>query len=206
MTRDALTRWRVRAGYPLAVVCLVLADPAPAWIAAGAAVGATGLVVRGAAAGHLRKYERLATTGPYARTRNPLYLGSFLLAAGAVVAARSWWVAALVAGYLAVFYPAVMRREEADLRAQYGAAFDAYARRVPRIFPRLWPRPAAQSPADADAAPAARRPAEAPGGDIAAAGGFSWAQWRRNREYGAAIGFALTLAALALRMWLPRVL
>jgi protein-S-isoprenylcysteine O-methyltransferase Ste14 len=185
-TRDALTRWRVRAGYPLAVVCLALADPAPAWMAAGAAVGAVGLAIRGAAAGHLRKYERLATTGPYARTRNPLYLGSFFLAAGAVLAARSWWVAALVAGYLAAFYPAVMRREEADLRERYGAAFDRYAQRVPRLFPRLWPQrhePSAEAHLEPD--------------------GFSWAQWRRNREYGAAIGFALTLAALALRMLLP---
>lgn len=186
VTGEALSRWRVRAGYPLAAVCLLLADPAPASLAAGAAVGAAGLVIRGAAAGHLRKYERLATTGPYAHTRNPLYLGSFFLAAGAVLAARSWWVAALVAGYLAAFYPAVMRREEADLRAQYGAAFEDYARHVPRLFPRLWPR--RRAPAAAGA-----------GGD----GGFCWAQWRRNREYRAVIGFALTLGALALRMWLP---
>jgi protein-S-isoprenylcysteine O-methyltransferase Ste14 len=191
MTRDALTRWRVTAGYPLAVVCLALADPAPAWIAAGAAVGAVGLAIRAAAAGHLRKYERLATTGLYARTRNPLYLGSFFLAAGAAVAARSWWVAALVVGYLAAFYPAVMRREEDDLRARYGATFDAYARRVPRLFPRLWPRRAAQTASDAAA------------GANGEGSGFSWAQWRRNREYRAVIGFALTLAALALRMWLP---
>jgi protein-S-isoprenylcysteine O-methyltransferase Ste14 len=179
MSRELLVRWRVGAGYPLALVCLWLADPAPAWLAAGAAVGAAGLLVRGAAAGHLRKHRQLATAGPYARTRNPLYFGSFLLAAGVVVAARSWWVAAIVVGYFALFYPAVMRREEEELRAQYGDAYREYARRVPLFWPRLG--------AAAD---------DGEGGE------FSWELWRRNREYQAAIGFALTLALLAARMWL----
>lgn len=180
MSRDALVRWRVRAGYPLGLLCLVLADPAPAWMAAGAAVGAIGLLLRAAAAGHLRRHERLATGGPYAYTRNPLYLGSFLLAAGAAVAARSWWVAAIVVGYFAAFYPAVMRSEAEDLRRQYGAVYDDYARRVPMFFPRL-------------------RPAPTRGGQAEA---FSWQLWRQNREYQAVIGFLLALALLAARVWL----
>jgi protein-S-isoprenylcysteine O-methyltransferase Ste14 len=173
------SRWRVRAGYPLAAVFLWLATPTPRSLAAGAAVGLVGLLVRAAAAGHLRKSEALATGGPYAWTRNPLYLGSAILAAGLVLAARSWIAAALVAAYFAVFYPAVMKREEAELRAQYGAAFDEYAARVPRF----WPRPARARPQGTR---------------------FSWQQYLRNHEYQAAIGFIAGLLLLALKMQLAR--
>src|ERR1700674_331340 len=83
-------RWRVRLGYPLAAVVLWLARPSPQGILAGAAVGAMGLWVRARAAGYLHKQEVLTVTGPYAYTRNPLYLGSGLLALRTGIAARSW--------------------------------------------------------------------------------------------------------------------
>jgi protein-S-isoprenylcysteine O-methyltransferase Ste14 len=95
--RSFWMRWRVRVAYPLAFVFWVLAAPTPRSILLGAIIAAIGLFIRGAAAGHLRKDQELATTGPYARTRNPLYLGSAFLAAGFVVAGRSWWAGALVA-------------------------------------------------------------------------------------------------------------
>lgn len=170
-------RWRVRLGYPLALVYAWLADPAPASIVLGGAVALAGLLIRGAAAGHLRKHEALATTGPYAYTRNPLYFGSALLAAGFLVAGRSWIAAALIVAYFALFYSAVMRQEEHELRVRYGAAFDGYASRVPLFWPRL--RPAGTS-------------------DLA----FSWERYRRNREYQAALGTVLALALLwAKWMW-----
>ena len=178
-------RWRVRTGYPIAVVYWLLAAPTPRSILIGGIVAAFGLIVRGAASGHLRKDQTLATTGPYARTRNPLYLGSAFLAGGFALAGHSWWAGLLVTAYFTVFYYAVMRNEEEDLRKRFGAAFDEYAARVPLFFPQLAGRSGQASP---PTAPLAQK--------------FSWAQYRRNREYQALIGTIAGLGILWLRMWL----
>jgi protein-S-isoprenylcysteine O-methyltransferase Ste14 len=166
-----VARWRVRLGYPLAVLLLWLARPVPRSIAIGAAVGCIGLAIRAQAAGYLRKQSVLTTGGPYAYTRNPLYLGSAVLAAGAAVAMRSVAGAVILAIYFATVYWVVMRREEGELRLNHGEAFDAYARAVPLFLPRFTPAPASQ-------------------------GRFSFAQYRKNHEYQAAIGFLLLLIAL----------
>jgi len=173
-----VVRWRVRLGYPLAVVVLWFARPTPRSIAAGALVGLIGLWLRAYAAGYLQKHEILTVTGPYARTRNPLYLGSAILAVGVAVAAHSWVSSVILCVYFIVFYPIVMCREEAELRAHYGARFDEYARVVPLFIPRA-------------------TAAKLSGGS---AGVFSLAQYKRNREYQAAVGFFLLLALLLL-MW-----
>lgn len=176
---DFFARYRVRLGYLLAVVVLILARPTPQSILLGAAVGFVGLAVRAYAAGYLHKQEVLTMTGPYARTRNPLYLGSSILAAGAAVAMRSWWASAVLLFYFALVYSFVMRREEMELRQQHGAAFDAYAASVPLFFPRF-ARPKTGAATDR--------------------GGFSWQQYKRNHEYQAAVGFLLLLIALAV-LW-----
>jgi len=181
--RSFWMRWRVRLGYPLALIFWLLAAPTPRSILVGAIIAAVGLFIRGAAAGHLRKDQELATTGPYARTRNPLYLGSAFLAAGFVLAGLSWVAGLLVAGYFAVFYSAVMRDEESDLRARFGAAFNQYAAHVPLFFP-FW----FGSRSDAGSA--------RNGGD-----NFSWEQYQRNHEYRALLGSLAGLVALGLRMW-----
>jgi Phospholipid methyltransferase len=175
------TRWRVRIGYPVGIACFLLAHPASNTLACGGALAALGLMIRAAAAGHLHKHESLATAGPYAWTRNPLYLGSLVLGAGFLMAAGSWNGALIAAVYLAVFYPGVMRREEEELRAEYGAAFDEYAQRVPRF----WPRPPSHS----------ARPPES----------FSWSQYRKNREYQALAGAAVAFTILAaIMIWRGR--
>jgi protein-S-isoprenylcysteine O-methyltransferase Ste14 len=170
-------RWRVAAGYPLALICFYFARPGCRSIAEGAIVVIIGLAIRCAAAGIVRKGEHLATSGPYAWTRNPLYLGSTVLAVGFGLAAHSWTVAVVAAVYIAVFYPYVIKREERDLRERFGAQFDAYSSRVSVFFP--WP---------------SRQPVGEPA--------FSWAQYLRNHEYRAAVGTVAALGILALRMWL----
>lgn len=170
------TRWRVRIGYPVGIACFLLAHPALTTLAGGGTLAVLGLLIRAAAAGHVRKHQSLATAGPYAWTRNPLYLGSLLLGAGFLLAAASWIAALIAALYLAVFYPGVMRREEEELRAEYGDAFDDYARHVP-LF---WPRPPSRS---------AGPPEQ-----------FSWIQYRKNREYQALAGAVLAFAILAAKM------
>ena len=165
-------RWRAPLGYPAALVCLWFARPTFGSILIGSVISAFGLLIRAVAAGHLRKRESLAQTGPYAHTRNPLYFGSALIAAGFALATRSWVAAALLALYFGAFYAQVMRREESELREQYGKAFDEYEATVPLFWPRL----RVETSADA--------------------GRFSFAQYVRNREYNAAIGAVLTIAIL----------
>lgn len=175
-------RWRVRAGYPVAVIYWLLARPTAHSIVMGGIIGAVGLLIRGAASGHLRKDQQLATIGPYARTRNPLYLGSAFLAAGFAVAGYAWLAGVLVIGYFAIFYYPVMRNEEQDLLKRFGSTFEEYAARVPLFFPRFTKSgPPATSP------------------DSAA---FSWAQYCRNREYNALIGALAGLGLMVLRMWI----
>lgn len=174
-------RWRVRVGYPVALIYLALSRPTPKWLIIGAAVGVVGLAIRAWAAGHLRKHQALAVGGPYAFTRNPLYFGSVILAGGFMVAGRSIWAAIVVGGYLVLFYPAVMRREEAELQAHYGEEFQRYASTVPLFWPRF---------------------SRAASGGLA--DGFSALRYRNNREYQAAIGFLLGIVVLWARMrWLP---
>lgn len=173
-------RWRVRTGYLVTIAVLWFARPVPKSILYGAAIGLIGLLIRAYAAGYLHKQEVLTMTGPYAYTRNPLYLGSSLLALGAGVATRSWVSAALLLVYFAVFYSMVMRREELELRRRHGAAFDVYAKVVPLFFPRF------------------------AGAATNGAGAFSLAQYKKNREWKAALGFLLLLVIL-LAIWRLRV-
>jgi hypothetical protein len=183
-----LARWRVRLGYPVAALFFFLARPTPKSIAAGAVMGVVGLVIRAAAAGHLRKHEGLAVTGPYAHTRNPLYLGSFFLAAGLLVGGHSWLAAIVVAGFFLAFYPGVMKREEGELREHYGTEYVEYAARVPLFWPALRGY-SSQAPG-----------AESQTGARNARGGFSWALYRRNREYQALAGFLAVMALLGIVM------
>ncbi len=129
-------RIRVPLGFVFAVGYFWLAHPNWTAITLGACLVMLGLLVRGAASGHVRKNEALATSGPYAYTRNPLYLGSLFMGVGFAVAARSWWVGiALVAMFFIIYLP-VIRDEEKFLRMTF-PEFAEYARRVPRMFPRV---------------------------------------------------------------------
>lgn len=174
-------RWRVRLGYPLAAAVLWFSRAEPRSILLGALVGAFGLLIRAYAAGYLHKQEVLTVTGPYAYTRNPLYLGSAIMALGAAIAMHSWISASLLLLYFAIFYSMVMRREEKELHLQHGAAFEEYARAVPLFLPRL-------------------RLVRLSGKSTAA---FSFEQYRKNHEWQAALGFLLLIAALLL-IWYVR--
>jgi protein-S-isoprenylcysteine O-methyltransferase Ste14 len=173
---DFFARQRVRIGYILAVVVLYFSRPAPCPILIGACVGLLGLSIRAYAAGYLHKQAVLTTTGPYARTRNPLYFGSCILALGAAIAMNSWLSAVLLLLYFALVYTLVMRREEIELRGHHGPAFDAYADSVPLFFPKL----------------AASNQSAATGAT------FSWSQYRKNHEYQATLGFLFLLLLLVI--------
>ncbi len=176
------TRLRVPLGFALAAAYLWFARPAWTWIAAGSAFIVAGLAVRAAASGHIRKNRELTTSGPYAYTRNPLYLGSIFIALGFAVAARNLWIAGGAAAMFIFIYLPVIRAEEQYLRSTF-AGYDDYARRVPRFFPRLTPYPG--SSADAPA-------------------GYSRELYLRHREYNAALGSLLMMGILIAKMMLAR--
>ncbi len=136
-----------------------------------------GLWLRAYASGYVKKNRELTVTGPYAHTRNPLYLGSMLIAAGFAVALLSWPVALLLAGGFLIIYVPVIASEERFLRAAF-PEFDAYCRRVPRLIPRLTP---------------GLLPGSQP-----AAGSFSLSLYLQHREYNAGIGAALLYLSLLL--------
>jgi protein-S-isoprenylcysteine O-methyltransferase Ste14 len=172
-------RIRVPLGFVFAVLYFWLARPTWRVLALGAIVIVPGLLIRALASGHVRKNETLATSGPYAYTRNPLYLGSLLMGVGFAVAARSWWVAvALVVMFFAIYLP-VIRDEEVFLRQKF-PEFGEYERQVPRMLPRLTPHSSAEE----------------------TLGGFSFDLYLKHREYNALIGCVLITGALVIKMTL----
>ena len=175
-------RVRVPLGFLFAVLYFWLAQPSWRSIALGAMVVVPGLLVRALASGHVRKNESLATSGPYAYTRNPLYLGSLVMGLGFCVAARSSWVGlVLVVMFVAIYLP-VIRDEEAFLRHTF-PEFEEYAKRVPRMLPRLTPHSS-----DASEPPA----------------GFSLDLYLKHREYNALLGALGMMAALIVKMTMLR--
>jgi protein-S-isoprenylcysteine O-methyltransferase Ste14 len=182
---DWITRWqrvarRIRVPLGFLTAALYLFElsrraPQPAAVAWSLALVVPGLWLRGYAAGYVKKNRELTTTGPYAHTRNPLYLGSMMMAAGFAVALLSWPVALVLAAGFAVIYVPVIASEERFLLATF-PGFDAYCKRVPRLIPRL--TPASET------------------GDQTGSGAFSLALYLRHREYNASIGAALLYLSL----------
>jgi protein-S-isoprenylcysteine O-methyltransferase Ste14 len=175
------TRMRVPLGFVFAVAYLWFARPTWTWVVIGAIVVLAGLSIRAAASGHIRKNRELTTTGPYAYTRNPLYLGSTLIAVGFLLAARNGWIAvAALLMFLFVYLP-VIRAEEIYLRDLF-PGYGEYSNHVPRLLPRLTPYQAAGASTDR--------------------GSFSRELYFKHREYQAALGSALMVGALILKMML----
>jgi protein-S-isoprenylcysteine O-methyltransferase Ste14 len=161
-----IQRLRVPAGFVIALAVLLLAKPTGVSILLGLPIALAGAAFRALAAGVIRKDSTLATSGPYAWTRNPLYFGSFLLGVGFAVMSGSWLAAGLVTLPSFVIYPNVIRREEEHLARLFPDQFREYSARVPRFLPRFGATPRA----------------------------FSFAQYLANREYNTALGFAVVLA------------
>lgn len=171
---------RIGSAWILAAAFFWVAAPGPSSLLLGAVFVALGLLIRGWAAGVLVKDRELAVSGPYAFTRNPLYLGSFLIGVGAVIAGGRPWPGLVFLGYFVWVYGSTMARESTELQQRFGDPYRRYRESVPVFVPRLTPfRPAAGRPA---------------GGT-----GFSPARYLRNREYEALLGAAAGLGLLALK-------
>ena len=174
-----MQRWRVPLGFACAALFFVFARPRPLTLIVGAVVAVPGLALRAWATGHLRKNAALATTGPYAYTRNPLYLGSFLIGVGFTIATGRWFLGiAFAALFLGIYVP-VMRVESRTLAALFGESYQRYAQAVPLFLPRLL------------------RYEQAGGAETR----FEPELYRRYREYRAAIGLVVAWTVLALEAY-----
>lgn len=169
---DAVAKLRVLFGFVMVAAFLWFSAPDAVSLAVGIPIASLGLALRAWAAGHLEKNRTLAQSGPYAHVRNPLYLGTLTAAAGFAIASRRWELAILFAAVFGLVYLPVVELEEQHLRELF-PEFAEYARRVPRLMPRV------------DAVDGAGKP-------------FQWAVYRRNREYEALAGFLVGAAVL---MW-----
>jgi protein-S-isoprenylcysteine O-methyltransferase Ste14 len=170
---DAVARLRVPSGFLIVIVFAWFSRPTPLGMAMGVPLSLVGLALRAWAAGCLAKNRELATGGPYGYTRNPLYIGTLLVAAGLAVASRSVGLAVLFAAVFLLVYLPVIQNEEQHLRAIF-PEYAAYANRVPALIPRLAPAPE-NSPNP-----------------------FRTALYLKNQEYQAGLGF---LAGMLFLLW-----
>ena len=166
-----IQRLRVPLGFVIAAAVLYLATPTGILILAGLPIALCGAILRTLAAGVIRKDSVLTTSGPYAWTRNPLYLGSSLLGLGFAMMSGSWIAAALIILPSFVIYPNVIQKEEAHLARLFPDSFRDYCKSVPRFVPRF----------------------------RAANGTFSTQQYLANREYNTVLGFIAVLSLFILK-------
>jgi protein-S-isoprenylcysteine O-methyltransferase Ste14 len=166
---DAVARLRVPSGFLIVLVFAWFSHPAKESLVMGVPVSLAGLALRAWAAGCLAKNRELATGGPYAYTRNPLYIGTLLVAAGLAIASRSIGLALLFAAVFLFIYLPVIQNEEQHLRKIF-PDYQTYADRVPALFPKLTAKPTGQT--------------------------FQWSLYLKNQEYQAGAGFLVGLVYL----------
>lgn len=176
-----MQRWRVPLGFACAALFFLLAQARPLTLIVGGLVALPGLALRAWATGHLRKNDALATTGPYAHTRNPLYLGSFVIGLGFTIAAGRLILGLVLAALFLGIYVPVMRVETKTLDELFGKDYQDYAAAVPLFLPRVTAYKAG-----------------------AAATKYDPALYRRYREYRAAIGLVVVWLLLAIKAYFFR--
>ena len=175
-----MQRWRVPFGFVCAAIFFLLSRPRPLTLVIGGAIALPGLALRAWATGHLRKNDALAVTGPYAYTRNPLYLGSFLIGVGFTIASGRFVLGIVFAALFLGIYVPVMRVESATLAELFGERYQRYLKAVPLFLPRL-------SPYQDETKGVAR---------------FDASLYKRYREYQAAVGLVVAWGLLALKAFI----
>lgn len=128
---------RIALAWGFAGLLIFFARDFPKWH--GVILCFTGAVLRFWASGYLRKDRRPAVGGPYAFVRNPLYLGTYLMAVGVALSIENWILLASVTVFFALIYHFIILDEETKLRKIFGAPYLTYCSTVPRFFPRPWP-------------------------------------------------------------------
>jgi protein-S-isoprenylcysteine O-methyltransferase Ste14 len=173
---DFVARLRVPSGFLIVGVFAWLSHPSAQSLEIGLPVALAGLALRAWAAGCLAKNRELSTSGPYAYTRNPLYLGTLIVAVGLVMAGRNWILGALFAAVFVLVYLPVIQLEQQHLRSLF-PDYVAYSKAVPALLPRFSPG-------------MQKNPHP-----------FQWSLYQRNKEFQAAIGFAAGMMYLVWKLW-----
>ena len=175
-----LRRLRLRAVWLLIIPFYIYATPTTTLMWWGAGVSTAGLALRARAAGSIWKDRKLATTGPYAHTRHPLYMGSFMLGTGVTIAGGQWLFGVAFLAFFFSMYRATVVRETRELEARFGESYRIYTEQVPSVLPRIT--------------------AYGGGGSDSSKGGFERARYMRNREWEAALGAVAAFGLLALKL------
>ena len=174
-------RFRVPLGFIFSAVFLIFARPELTMLIIGGSIAVIGLLIRAWASGHIRKNQTLAISGPYAYSRNPLYLGSFIMGLGFTIASGVWWLALIFAIlFLGIYFP-VMKAESKELIDIFGEEFENYATQVPLFIPRLTAFRDKNSSLNI----------------------FDFDLYLRYREYRAALGVLFAWCVLAAKTFLP---
>ena len=174
---EAAKKLRLPLGFVLGIAYLIWARPSNLTLAVGGVIAFVGVMIRAWASGHISKNRKLAVSGPYAHTRNPLYFGSFLIGAGFAIAAH-WALLLLVIAFWALVYAPTMEREKANIRERFPDAYDTYSANVPAFVPRV----------------TAWRGTEADDG------AFDLGLYMKHGEWKAGITYVLVMAWLAFRV------
>jgi protein-S-isoprenylcysteine O-methyltransferase Ste14 len=174
--RKLAQRTRVPVGTVLGIIFLVFLFKAPPtsrslWI--GGTIALAGALLRLWAAGHIDKGRVVTQGGPYAFTRNPLYLGSFVMALGIIIAGQGYWLLPVFGIFFAVFYYPVIRAEEQELLQAHGSSFLEYSKMVPLFLPGFRRRGERNST-------------------------FLWSRVLRNREHHTMLGLVVAIALLVI--------
>lgn len=167
-------RSRVAVSLVLAAAACWLAQPSPASLQAGIPVALSGLAIRAWSAGHLRKNQQLAVSGPYAHVRNPLYIGSLLAGVGSGIASNQAAVLAVIIVVFAFWFLPVIKEEEDHIR-EILPGYQEYEARVRRFLPSIAPRFGTRTR-------------------------FNPALYMANREYSALAGFLAFMAILLAKL------
>lgn len=175
--RKVAQRTRVPAGTVLGIIFILLMHPSVRSLWIGGIIALLGALLRFWAAGHIEKGKVLTQGGPYAFTRNPLYLGSFVMALGIIFAGQGYWLLPIFGAFFIIFYCPVMKAEEQELLGGYGEKFVEYSKAVPLFFPAF------------------RK-------SIDGSSTFLWSRAIRNREHRTFMGLVLAEAVLILKWFL----
>ena len=174
---ETVKKLRLPLGFVIGIAYIVWARPTPLTLPVGALIAFVGVLIRAWAAGHIVKNKKLAVTGPYAHTRNPLYFGSFLIGAGFAIAAH-WSLLLVVVAFWLLVYAPTMERERVNILERFPDAYDRYSANVPAFVPRVTPWR----------------------DEGAEEGGFSFDLYMRHGEWKAGITYLLVVGWLVLRM------
>lgn len=174
---ETAKKLRLPLGFVIGIVYIIWARPTALTLPVGAVIAFVGVLIRAWASGHIIKNKKLAVTGPYAHTRNPLYFGSFLIGAGFAVAAH-WSLLLVVIAFWLLVYAPTMERERVNIRERFPDAYDRYSANVPAFVPRVTPWK----------------------DDDAEEGGFSFDLYMRHGEWKAGITYLLVMGWLVLRL------